>query len=73
MSDTRSVEKKTGSERGRAGDLARDVARLAEEAGVATSDVYAFLCNGYVSGGSSNWLDKDVSPDALEYLTRTIG
>jgi len=73
MPDTRNVAKKTGSERGKAGDLARDVARLAEEAGVATSDVYAFLCNGYVSVGASNWLDKDVSPDAREYLSRTIG
>ena len=66
MSDTRDATKKPG---GKPGDLALDVARLAEEAGVETADVYAFFCGGGMgSSGGSDWMDKHVSDDVKKHL-----
>jgi hypothetical protein len=69
MSDRQCESKKAGDRKGKPGDLALDVARLAEETGLDTSDVYAFLCGGSAgSGGSSDWLDREVSDDVLKHL-----
>jgi hypothetical protein len=63
------VTNKSGSNAGKPGDLARDVARLVEETGVSSGEVYAFLCGGAIgSGGGSDWVDKHVSNDVLEHL-----
>ena len=69
MSNIRDGTKKLSGRVGKPGALALDVARLAEEAGVGTEEVYAFLCGGYVgTGGSPDWLDREVSDDAKKYL-----
>jgi len=69
MSDIRNSAKRSGSKAGKPGDLSRDVARLAAEAGVETADVYAFLCGGCAGPGSSpDWLDKEVSDDVKKHL-----
>jgi len=69
MSNRQGATTKTCGAVGKPGDLARDVARLAEETGLDPSDVYAFLCGGLAgSGGGSDWLDRHVSEDALKHL-----
>jgi len=69
MSNEGYEAKKTGGAKGKPGDLAMDVARLAEETGLDTSEVYAFLCGGSVGTGSgSEWLDKAVSDDVKKHL-----
>jgi len=70
MSDKRDATKKSGGPAGKSGDLARDVIRLADAAGVDVADVYAFLCTGYTGsgGGPGEWMDKDVSDDVRKYL-----
>ena len=61
MSDKRSVTPK-------AGDLGRDVDRLARKAGVTTAEVYAFLCNGAVGQSGSEWNDRHLQAEARKYL-----
>ena len=69
MSDTRDVAKKTGNRKGSPGDLALDVARLAEETGLDTSEVYAFLCGGPAgSSGGSEWLDRRIQVEDRKYF-----
>ena len=69
MSDKQDSANKTGGVRGKPGDLALDVVRLAEETGLDTSEVYAFLCGGPAgSSGGSDWMDKHVSNDVLKHL-----
>jgi len=70
MSNRRDSAKTMGSNVGKPGDLALDVARLVEETGVSAGEVYAFLCGGCVGtgGGSSDWMDKHVSDDVLKHI-----
>jgi hypothetical protein len=71
MSNRRDASKKLGNGKGSPGDLALDVARLAEETGLDTSEVYAFLCGGGMGTGGPDWLDKEVSNDVRKHL-RTL-
>jgi len=69
MSGTRDAAKKMGGGKGKPGDLAQDVARLAEETGLDTAEVYAFLCGGAVgSSGGVDWMDRRVQAEARKYL-----
>jgi len=57
------------SKAGKSGDLALDVARLAEETGLETAEVYAFICGaGTGFSGGPAWLDREVSDDAKKFL-----